>query len=230
MMYGYELDTSSPGVFALSILPILLIGLRTTIMAMMVGFMIALFVGLVFALLRRSTAKFVSWPTIAVIEFLRNTPLLMQLFFLYFVLPDYGIVLPAFWTGCMALGLQYAAYMSEVYRSGLEAIPKGQWEAAKALNISGASLYRVVIIPQIVPRITPAIGNYLVSMMKDTPILSTIAVVEMLNLANRIGDRTFEYLVPLSVVGAIFLVLTSFCSVALRVVERVIPKKGIALR
>lgn len=229
-MYGHEVDTSSPGRFALSILPILLIGLRTTIAAMLVGFVIALFVGLVFALLRRSPLKAVSWPTAAVVEFLRNTPLLMQLFFLYFVLPEYGVVLPAFWTGCIALGLQYAAYMSEVYRAGLEAVPKGQWEAATALNLSKARVYSKVVIPQIVPRITPAIGNYLVSMMKDTPILSTITVVEMLNLANRIGDRTFEYLVPLSVVGAIFFVLTIVCSAALRGVERVMPKKGIALK
>lgn len=229
-MLGFEIDTSSPSRFALSILPILLIGLRTTILAMLIGFIIALVVGLVFALLRRSAIKIISWPTGAVVEFLRNTPLLMQLFFLYFVLPEYGLVLPAFWTGCVALGLQYAAYMSEVYRAGLEALPKGQWEAATALNLSRARIYSAVVIPQIVPRITPAIGNYLVSMMKDTPILSTITVVELLNLANRIGDRTFEYLVPLSVVGAIFLVLTSVCSAALRGIERVIPKKGIALK
>lgn len=229
-MYGYDIDTSSPGRFALSILPVLLIGLRTTIAAMLVGFVIALVVGLIFALLRRSPLMAVSWPTAAVVEFLRNTPLLMQLFFLYFVLPEYGIVLPALWTGCIALGLQYAAYMSEVYRAGLEAVPKGQWEAATALNLSKVRVYSTVVIPQIVPRITPAIGNYLVSMMKDTPILSTITVVEMLNLANRIGDRTFEYLVPLSVVGAIFLVLTIVCSAVLRGIERVMPKKGIALK
>lgn len=230
MMSGYEIDTSSPTRFALSILPILLIGLRTTILAMLVGFIIAVAVGLAFALLRRSKSKWISWPVGAVVEFLRNTPLLMQLFFLYFVLPEYGLVLPAFWTGCMALGLQYAAYVSEVYRAGLEALPKGQWEAATALNLSKGRTYSKVVIPQIVPRITPAVGNYLISMMKDTPILSTITVVEMLNLANRIGDRTFEYLVPLSVVGAIFLVLTSVCSAVLSGVERLIPQKGLALK
>ncbi|WP_137113542.1 ectoine/hydroxyectoine ABC transporter permease subunit EhuD [Mesorhizobium sp. GR13] len=230
MIQGYEIDTSSTTAFALSILPILLIGLRTTILVMLAGFAIALLLGLVFALLRRSPLALISWPAIAVIEFLKNTPLLMQLFFLYFVLPQYGVVLPAFWTGCAALGLQYAAYMSEVYRAGLEAIPKGQWEAATALNLSKARTYGVIVIPQMIPRITPAIGNYLVSMMKDTPILSTITVVEMLNLANRIGDRTFEYLVPLSMVGLIFLVLTSFCSLLLRGIERIIPTKGIPLQ
>ena len=230
MILGYPLDTSSTTAFALSVLPILLIGLKTTVLAMCAGFVIALLVGLVFALLRRSSLGVIFWPATLVIEFLKNTPLLMQLFFLYFVLPQYGIVLPAFWTGCVALGLQYAAYMSEVYRAGLEPIPKGQWEAATALNLPKARVYGVIVFPQMVPRITPASGNYLVSMMKDTPILSTITVVEMLNLANRIGDRTFEYLVPLSVVGFIFLVLTSLCSIVLRGIERIIPIKGIPLQ
>lgn len=103
---------------------------------------------------------------------------------------------------------------SEVYRAGLEPIPKGQCEAAKALNLSPGRVCGAIVIPQVVPRITPAIDNHLVSMMKNTPNLSTITVVEMLNRANRIGDRTFEYLVPLSVVGAIFLFLTSLCSAA----------------
>jgi polar amino acid transport system permease protein len=183
MIQGFEIDLSSPGAFAVSILPILLVGLRTTVLAMVFGFIIAVVVGLVFALLRRSAWRVVSWPTSVVVEFLRNTPLLMQLFFLYFVLPEYGLVLPAFWTGTIALGLQYAAYISEVYRAGLDAIPKGQWEAATALNLTRGRTYAVVVVPQMIPRIIPALGNYLVSMMKDTPILSTITVVEMLNLA-----------------------------------------------
>lgn len=230
MIQGVEIDLSSPGAFAVSILPILLVGLRITVLAMVFGFIIAVVVGLVFALLRRSAWRVVSWPTSVVVEFLRNTPLLMQLFFLYFVLPEYGLVLPAFWTGTIALGLQYAAYTSEVYRAGLDAIPKGQWEAATALNLTRSRTYAVVVVPQMIPRIIPALGNYLVSMMKDTPILSTITVVEMLNLANRIGDRTFEYLVPLSMVGAIFFILTALCTVLLRGLERLVPQKGISLR
>lgn len=230
MIQGYPIDTSSPGAFALSILPILLIGLRTTVLVMVFGFAIAIVVGLVFALLRKSSWRAVSWTTGGIVEFLRNTPLLMQLFFLYFVLPEYGLVLPAFWTGTIALGLQYAAYVSEVYRAGLDAIPRGQWEAATALNLTRARTYMVVVIPQIIPRIIPALGNYLVSMMKDTPILSTITVIEMLNLANRIGERTFDYLVPLSMVGAIFFILTAICAAVLRSLERVVPQKGISLR
>ncbi|WID99895.1 ectoine/hydroxyectoine ABC transporter permease subunit EhuD (plasmid) [Bosea vestrisii] len=230
MILGHELDLSSSAAFAWSILPILLIGLRMTLLAMFAGFVIAVVVGMIFALLRRSRRKIVTWPVGFAVEFLRNTPLLMQLFFLYFVLPEFGVTLPAFWTGTTVLGLQYAAYVSEVYRAGLDALPKGQWEAATALNLSKTRTYRTVVLPQMIPRVLPALGNYLISMMKDTPVLSTITVVEMLNLANRIGDRTFEYLVPLSMVGAIFFVLTCVCSALLRGLERFVPQKGIALR
>ncbi len=164
------------------------------------------------------------------VEFFRGTSLLVQLFFLYYVLPNYGIVLPAFLTGALALGLQYSAYTSEVYRGGLDAVPVGQWEAATALNLTRGRTYRDIIIPQAIPRIVPAMGNYLVSMLKETPVLSVVTVVDMLNLANLIGDRTFEYLVPLSLVGLIFLILTLVCSAAIHWLEKTLPKNGIALR
>ena len=124
----------------MNILPIILIGLTVTLQAAAAGFAIALALGLVFALMRRSRFRSVSWTTTVVVEFLRDTPLLVQLFFLYYVLPDYGLTLPAFLTGAIALGLQYSAYTSEVYRGGIEAVPRGQWEAATALNLTRAQI------------------------------------------------------------------------------------------
>lgn len=230
MMYGYEWDTTTWLTYTTSILPIILIGLTVTLKAAAAGFAIALVLGLVFALLRRSRVKMISWPTALVVEFLRDTPLLVQLFFLYYVLPDFGIVLPAFLTGALALGLQYAAYTSEVYRGGIEAIHHGQWEAATALNLTRMQTYRDIIIPQAIPRIVPAMGNYLVAMIKETPVLSVVTVLEMMGLANMIGERTFEYLVPLTLVGLIFLLLTIICSTGLSRLQRALPKAGIPLR
>jgi polar amino acid transport system permease protein len=230
MMFGIHWDLSSNGAFAVSILPILLRGMIITIEATALGFGVALVLGLVFALLRTVPTRLVSWPTAFVIEFVRDTPLLVQLYFLYFVLPNFGIVLPAFLTGALALGVQYSAYTSEVYRAGLEAVPRGQWEASLALNMPTWLVYRDVVVPQAVPRVIPALGNYLVSMLKDTPILSAVTVLEMLNLATIIGDRTFRYLVPLSMVGGLFLVLTLFSSWLVRVLERRMPNDGIPLR
>ncbi|MDI7864696.1 ectoine/hydroxyectoine ABC transporter permease subunit EhuD [Rhizobiaceae bacterium n13] len=230
MMYGYEWDTTTWLTYTISILPIILIGLTVTLKAAVAGFAIALSLGLAFALLRRSRVTAISWTTAFVVEFLRDTPLLVQLFFLYYVLPEFGIVLPAFLTGALALGLQYAAYTSEVYRGGIEAVQRGQWEAATALNLTRMQTYRDIIIPQAVPRIVPAMGNYLVAMIKETPVLSVVTVLEMMGLATMIGERTFEYLVPLTLVGLIFLLLTLICSAGLHRLQKALPKAGIPMR
>lgn len=230
MLFGIEWDTSSASAFAISILPILLRGLLVTIQATVVGFAIALVLGLVWAALKSTPLKIVSWPVSIVVEFLRDTPLLIQLFFLYYVLPEYGLILPAFLTGALALGLQYSAYTSEVYRAGLEAVARGQHEASRALNLSGVRTFTHIIVPQAIPRIVPAMGNYLVSIMKDAPLLSVVTVLEILSVAQIIGDRTFNYLIPLSMVGVIYIVMTLLASGAVRLLDRALPKRGIPLK
>jgi polar amino acid transport system permease protein len=139
-------------------------------------------------------------------------------------------VLPAFLTGALALGLQYSAYTSEVYRAGLESIPRGQYEAARALNLSPMHTFRVVVLPQAIPRIIPALGNYLISIMKDVPLLSVVSVLEMLNVAKIIGDRTFNYLIPLSMVGGLYLIMTLVAAAGVRYLDVHLPKQGIPLR
>lgn len=230
MLFGMEWDLSSDWAFAWSILPMLLRGMVVTIQATLLGMGIALVLGLVFALLRLVPSRLVTWPVGFVLEFIRNTPLLVQLYFLYFVLPDFGIVLPAFLTGAIALGVQYSAYTAEVYRAGLEAVGEGQHEAAVALNLPGWLAFRDVIIPQAIPRVVPALGNYLISMLKDTPLLSTVTVLEMMGVASIIGDRTFRYFVPLTMVGGLFLILSLLSAWLVRVIERRLPQQGIPLR
>ena len=230
MLFGIEWDTSSYWAFAVSIFPILMRGLLVTLQATVVGFFIAIVLGLILAGLKASPLKIIAWPARFITEFIRDTPLLVQLFFLYYVLPEYGIVLPAFMTGALALGLQYSAYTSEVYRAGIESIPLGQTEASRALDLSPRRTFTVIILPQAIPRIIPALGNYLVSIMKDVPLLSVVAVLEMLNVAKIIGDRTFNYLIPLSMVGLIYLVLTLVAAAAIRYLDRRLPKYGIPLK
>lgn len=231
MLFGISWDTGHGELaFAISILPILLRGLLVTIEASLAGFVVALVLGLIFALLRGAPSRWISWPTIVVTEFCRDTPLLVQLFFLYYVLPEYGIVLPAFLTGALALGVQYSAYMAEVYRAGIEAVPRGQREAARALDLSPRRTFTHVILPQAVPRVIPALGNYLVSISKDVPVLSVVTVLEMLNVAKIIGDQTFDYLVPLSMVGGLYLILTLVASAVVRVIDMSLPKTGLPLK
>lgn len=230
MLFGIEWNTDSNWLFAASILPILLRGLWVTLQATVIGFVLAALFGLLLAALKSAPLRAVSWPARLISEFLRDTPLLIQLFFLYYVLPDYGIVLPAFMTGALALGLQYSAYTSEVYRAGIEAVPRGQHEAAKALDFSRLHTFRVVVLPQAIPRIIPALGNYLVSIMKDVPLLSVVSVLEMLNVAKIIGDRTFNYLIPLSMVGGLYLLMTLVAAAGIRVLDKRLPQQGIPLR
>ncbi|TQS73619.1 ectoine/hydroxyectoine ABC transporter permease subunit EhuD [Rhodobacteraceae bacterium] len=230
MLFGFEWDTTNGWTLAVSILPILLLGLWVTLKATVLGFAIAMVLGLVLAALKAAPSRLVSWPARAVSEFLRDTPLLIQLFFLYYVLPEFGLVLPAFLTGAIALGLQYSAYLSEVYRAGIEAVPRGQTEAAVALNLTPARRFSRIVVPQAIPRIVPAMGNYLVSIMKDVPVLSVVTVLEMLNVATIIGDRTFNYLVPLTMVGGLYLIMTLLAAQGVRLLDRALPKTGIPLK
>ncbi len=231
MLFGMSWDLTSDWTFAWSIIPMLLIGMKITIIATIFGFAIAMVLGLVFALARSAPTRFVSWPVAFVIEFVRDTPLLIQLFFIFYVLPTTtGITLPALEAGILALGVQYSAYCSEVYRAGLQAVPNGQWEAARALNLSTWRTYLDIVIPQAIPRIIPALGNYLVSIIKDTPVLSAITVMEILHVANIIGDRTYRYMVPITMVGILFLLLTLISAALVKFMEKRLPRAGIAVK
>src|SRR4029434_7304116 len=126
----------------------------------------------------------------------------------YFVFPSFGITLDAFTAGVLALGIHYAAYCSEVYRSGFDNIHRGQWEACTALNLSSWTTFRSIIIPQAIPPIVPALGNYLVALFKETPLLSAIAVAELVQTAKSLGSDTFRYNEPMTIVGLTFLVLS----------------------
>jgi polar amino acid transport system permease protein len=202
--------------FAIEILPQLARAAVVTIEATFLGFALAAVLGLILALLRRSENPWVSTITGGFIEFIRSTPVLIQIFFLFFVFPRFGVVIPAFAAGVLALGLHYACYCSEVYRAGLDGIPRGQWEAATALNLSPARTYWDIIIPQAIPPVVPALGNYLIGMFKETPLLSAIAVLELMQTAKIIGSETFRYLEPITMVGAFFLIMSLISAAGVR--------------
>lgn len=207
------------GAFALAILPDLGRALLVTVQATLAGMALALALGLAWALLRRSPVRPVRLATFWLVEFVRSTPLLVQLYFLFFVLPNAGVTLSPFATGVLGLGLHYSAYTAEVYRAGIEAVPRGQWEAALALNLSPARTWTSVILPQAIPPVIPALGNYLVAMFKDSPMLAAITVVELLQTAKLIGAETFRYLEPLTLVGLLFLAVSLVASRVIRHLE-----------
>jgi polar amino acid transport system permease protein len=195
--------------FALKALPPIAQGLELTILITLAGTAIAMVLGLLLAVLRRTGLKSVALLARAFVEFVRDTPLLVQLYFLYFViLPAAGLPLSALWTGIIGIGINYSAYTAEVYRAGIEGVPKGQWETARALNFSVWQTWTAIILPQAIPKVIPALGNYLIAMFKDTPILSSIGVLEMLEQAQIIGSETFRYLEPMTEVGLLFLLVS----------------------
>lgn len=194
--------------FTWSILPDILQAIQTTIVATLAGFVLALVGGLVLSFGRRSKRRVLSWSSAAFIEFVRSTPLLVQLYFLFYGLPTIGISLSPLTSGVLGLGIHYSCYLSEVYRSGIDAVPRGQWEAARALNFSVGQTWLRIILPQAIRPVVPVLGNYLIVMFKETPILSAITLVEMLAAAKIIGAESFRYLEAFTVVGLLFLVLS----------------------
>lgn len=206
---------------ASEVLPLLLSGLWITLSAVLWGMLLALALGLVWALLQRSTRRPVVRPVRALVEFVRSTPLLVQLYCLYyFLLPAIGVRAAPLTVGSVALGLHFSAYTSEVYRAGIESVPNEQWDATTALNLTRWQAYRHVILPQAIPPVIPALGNYLIAMFKETPLLSAITVVEMLQRALNFGAVHFRYLEPLTLVGALFLVVSLLSGAVVRLLER----------
>ncbi len=190
--------------FALAILPDLLDGLWLTVQATFGGFLIALAIGLFFALARRSDNLLVSGPASIVVELIRSTPLLVQLYIFFYILPRYGLRMPPFQLGVIAIGLHFGTYTSEVYRAGINAVPKGQWEAAQALNFTIFQKWTRIVLPQAIPPMIPALGNYLIGMFKETAQLSAITVVELMLSARISGTEEFRFIEPITLAGILY--------------------------
>ena len=206
--------------FAIEVLPALLRGLVTTLVITVLGSALAMVLGLVIAVLRRARVPVLDQLLWAFVEVVRSTPLLVQVFFLFFVLPGFGVTLSAFTVGVLALGVHYATYTSEVYRAGIDAVPRGQWEAATALSLPRTRVWTGVILPQAVPRVLPALGNYVISMFKEVPLLLAIGVVELVNAGREAGSETFRYVEPYTIAGVLFLLLSYPASLLVRRLER----------
>jgi polar amino acid transport system permease protein len=202
--------------FAWKILPQLLEGFAVTVEASLLGFLLASVAGLLLAIARRSSRIWIRHPVIGVLEFVRSTPFLVQLFFVFFILPQYGITFRPFTIGIIALGIHYSTYTAEVYRAGIEGVAKGQWEAAIALNYGFWDRWRRIILPQAIPPMVPVLGNYLITIFKETPLLSAITVVEVMHVARLIGAETYQFLEPMTLVGLLMLAISLVAAYGVR--------------
>jgi polar amino acid transport system permease protein len=211
--------------FAWEILPRLLAATLNTLLAAGIGYAIAVVLGLVLALAQRTPWKPLTFIVREAVEFIRSTPLVLQIFFVFYVGPQFGIRLSPWTAGMIAIGLHYSAYLSEVYRAGIEAVPKGQWEACRALNMSTRDTYLRIVIPQALPPSVAGMGNYLVGIFKDTPMLSVIGVAELMHAANAIGSENYRFLEPFTLVGVIFLAISLPAAGLVRLFEGFVRRK-----
>ena len=193
---------------AYAVLPQLLKGLVITIEATIVASLIAYILGLAIAIFKMSKSKLVRVSLYWMTEFVRRTPILVQLYVVFYVLPDFGIFLEAFTCGVIVLGIHFSTYTSEVFRAGIDNVSKGQWEAAKSLNYNPYQAWKHVILPQAIPPMIPPLANYLITMFKETRLLAFITVVELFRAADQYSNSYYTYLEPMTLVGVFFLIVS----------------------
>jgi polar amino acid transport system permease protein len=194
-------------------------GLQLTLLVAAVSAIGALVWGLALAWPRLSRRRLVSGPVIAYIELVRNSPLLVQMYLLYFALPVVGVFIPAFWCGVLAIVAQHGAFFCETYRGGIQSIPAGQWEAGRSIGLRGLKLFRLVVLPQTVLKVAPALTNQLVVLVKDTSLVSAIGVMELTLMAKLSIERSAATFEVFLVIGILYLALTTLVGLAGRLAE-----------
>lgn len=188
-------------------MPQLLAAAVGTLRITLFAYLIALSGGLLLALARNARRPAISTPARIYIDLIRGTPALTQLFLLYYGLTSAGVVLSAFTAAVVGLGCNYAAYMAEVYRAGIDAIHHGQREAALSIGMTSAQAMRIIVLPQALRVIIPPMANYVVSLLKDTSVASLISAPELMLRAR---DLSSEYFTPMPLyllVGGMYLVM-----------------------
>ena len=204
---------------ALDFLPILLNGAVVTVQVTIASFLLSSIIGLAFALMMVSNVRAVALVGISVVNVIRGLPIIVQLFYIYFVLPEFGVQLTALQAGIIGLGIAYSAYQAENFRAGIQAIQQGQIEAAESLGMRGPMIMRRVVPPQAFRIALPPYGNTLVMMLKDSSLVSTITVAEMTRAGQLIASSTFENMTVYTLVALLYLALSLPLSFALRRLE-----------
>jgi len=199
--------------------PFLARGAVYTVEVSVLAIVFGLVLGWILGLAAVSGVGWLRAITWAYVQFIRGTPLLIQLYFLFYVLPTWGLTVSALATGIIGLGLFFSAYATEIYRAGIEDLPAGQWEAALALGLPIRRVWTGIILPQAIRAVLPMLGNIVVSMFKQTALLSTITVLELLAHGMAIGQMTYRFVEPLTLVGAFYFAVSYLSARALRSLE-----------
>lgn len=204
--------------YFLTALHVILRATGNTIGIALLSSVIALVLGFALEMLRRSCAP-LRRPVNFLVDFIRSTPILVHIYFFYFVLPSWGLTIPATTIGVFALGVYYSSYLSEVFKAGIDAVPTGQGEAALCLGLSHFDMLVHVILPQMARHVAAPVGNYFVSLLKATPYLAIVAVPEILGTALDLGSDSFRYAEPMVAAELVFLVLAIVIAWLVRMLE-----------
>ena len=189
-------------------LPILLQGVWLTIVVTSGSLILSTLLGMVWALMRVSPVRALQQLAKGIVNAIRGVPILVQLFYIYFVMPEFGVTLTALQASIIGLGIAYSAYQAENFRAGIEAIDKGQVEASESLGMGWALMMRRVVVPQAVKIILPPYGNIMIMMLKDSSQASTITVAELTLKGQLIAASTFKYTSVLTMVAVLYLVMS----------------------
>ena len=189
-------------------LPILLQGCVVTIQLTLAALVLSTLLGFVWALMRLSPSAFLRWPAVTFITIIRGIPIIVQLFYMYFVLPDLGIQLSAFQAGFIGLGIAYSSYQAENFRAGIQAVDHGQIEAAQSLGMRPSLVMRRVVLPQAIRVFLPPYGNTMIMMLKDSSIAAVITVAELTRGGQLIAASTFKNMTVFTLVALLYLTMS----------------------
>ena len=201
-------------------LPYLLKAAWVTVEASALVLFLGVVFGIIIGVLRVSPVKIIRLTAAAYISVIRGTPILIQLFLIYFGLPSLGINLSAFVSGILGMSINSAGYIGEIVRGGIEAIPKGQWEAGKVLGLSYLKTMRFIVMPQAIRNMLPAFGNEFVTLIKESSLLSTLAITELTMAGRQVRSATYASFETFIIVGIMYLCMTSVAAGGLRFLER----------
>ena len=189
--------------------PIFMRGAATTLLITILSMTLGIVVGLIIALLQQVRIKAIRFLVTAYLWLFRGTPVLFQLIFVFYVLPGFGIMLSGFTSGVLALSLNEGAYTAEIFRSGLQAVGRGQRTAGRSLGMREWQVMRYVVLPQAMRVVIPPLGNQFLGMLKLSALVSTIAVQDLLLVANQTASANFRYFEALSAAGIYYLAMTT---------------------
>ncbi|WP_342422314.1 amino acid ABC transporter permease [Paenibacillus sp. FSL E2-0178] len=195
-------------------------GLKYTLLLAVMGVFFGFVLGIAVSLLRMSKWRILRFIATAWVEFLRGTPMLVQLFLIHYGLPEFGISLSPIQSGAITLTINSSAYLAEIFRAGIQGVDRGQTEAARSLGMKQGMTMRYIILPQALKNVLPAIGNEFITIIKESSIVSMIGVADLLFEARSITSITYEGLSPLIVIAAMYFVLTFTLSKLLGILER----------